>query len=354
MKQETRGGWNMRFLLFTIFAAMTIITIQSAFADTHDNLVAYITFDNENLSGNTILDTIGTYHGQIFVTDYDAVVNQTGLFGEAFHFNNTISIPYHVILDNVDDELYNQDATFSMYVKFNQFFAGTQNGFFGNLNNIAEGAGLYAGTGNVAAFFGGTGYEGTTPLTENEWHHVVLVVNSTQEIKVYVDGVLEIDQATSWSSSRVNVQIGCHFASFYQEECGDVYIDDFAMYDVALDEARVTELFNNPLGNETSCTPDWTCVGYAACLPNSTKICNLVTDLELCSEPYTGDYSEFPAQACIYNVTTGYEPQYGTGDYVAIMGDGIGTAGAVFVNFIALIVIVGLAVWGYSKIKKAK
>lgn len=101
------------------------------------------------------------------------------------------------------------------------------------------------------------------------------------------------------------------------------------------------------------CYPNWTCGGYAACLPNSTQYCNVAVDNNSCGDSYTGDYSEFLPQSCVLNVT-GYQAQYNTGDFVNIASNGLGTAGATLVSMIAIIVIGGLIVYGYNQYKRAK
>jgi hypothetical protein len=47
-----------------------------------------------------------------------------------------------------------------------------------------------------------------------------------------------------------------------------------------------------------------------------------------------------------------YTGSYTTSDLTPIVADGLGTAGAVFVSFMAIIVILGILVWGYRKFKK--
>lgn len=51
---------------------------------------------------------------------------------------------------------------------------------------------------------------------------------------------------------------------------------------------------------EGSCEPDWVCNGYGYCLLNSTQPCISVTDNNTCGMSYSGDYSEFTPQPCIY------------------------------------------------------
>jgi hypothetical protein len=45
---------------------------------------------------------------------------------------------------------------------------------------------------------------------------------------------------------------------------------------------------------------------------------------------------------------------YTTSDLTPIVADGIGTAGAVVVSFMAIIIIVALVVWGWRKAKSVR
>jgi hypothetical protein len=48
-----------------------------------------------------------------------------------------------------------------------------------------------------------------------------------------------------------------------------------------------------------------------------------------------------------------YNETYNTNDLTAIVSDGLGTAGAVIVGFLTIIVIAAVVIWGYRKIKHA-
>lgn len=53
--------------------------------------------------------------------------------------------------------------------------------------------------------------------------------------------------------------------------------------------------------SEGSCEPDWVCNGYGYCLLNSTQPCISASDSNDCGLTYSGDYSEFTPQPCIYD-----------------------------------------------------
>jgi hypothetical protein len=49
-----------------------------------------------------------------------------------------------------------------------------------------------------------------------------------------------------------------------------------------------------------NCTPSWSCIGFTACNISNLRTCNTTSDLNLCNESYTGNYSEFGVFACNY------------------------------------------------------
>lgn len=48
------------------------------------------------------------------------------------------------------------------------------------------------------------------------------------------------------------------------------------------------------------CSPNWVCDGYGSCNISDLAPCDSVTDTYICSENYSGDYSEFSPQPCNY------------------------------------------------------
>jgi hypothetical protein len=49
-----------------------------------------------------------------------------------------------------------------------------------------------------------------------------------------------------------------------------------------------------------------------------------------------------------------YTGSYSTDDLTPIVSDGLGTAGAVVVSFMAIIVIMAILIWGYRKVKSVR
>jgi len=49
-----------------------------------------------------------------------------------------------------------------------------------------------------------------------------------------------------------------------------------------------------------NCVPDWSCNSFTTCNTTDQQLCNGVTDINNCSYPYSGDYSEFGVLPCDY------------------------------------------------------
>jgi hypothetical protein len=85
------------------------------------------------------------------------------------------------------------------------------------------------------------------------------------------------------------------------------------------------------------CTPNWSCTGYGSCV-NGSQACNAASDLNLCGESYTGDYSEFTPQACSESPFT-----YSSDDLAPAVLNGLAKGIITIGAFATVIVLVGLA-----------
>jgi hypothetical protein len=50
-----------------------------------------------------------------------------------------------------------------------------------------------------------------------------------------------------------------------------------------------------------TCLPNYQCSDYDSCSPFGVQNCNATTDLNVCNITYTGDYSEFTPQSCVFS-----------------------------------------------------
>jgi hypothetical protein len=157
-----------------------------------------------------------------------------------------------------------------------------------------------------------------------EERKVKFFFNTTGYISLYIDnvGVCEVYDANYPTKSLESLTTT--FWYDYQ------YIDNLAVYYL--------------------CTPDWSCNGYGTCLINSTQNCNSVTDLNVCGEIYSGDYSEFTSQSCTYVEI--WTPQHLSSDIPAVVIDFLVEFGLQIIAFVGLITLGVLYVYVIKKVGK--
>lgn len=193
----------------------------------------------------------------------------------------------------------------------------------------------------------------TTYIPAQEWVHLVIQYtgenNNCTDMKIYVNGTLLPEDfvcddsvgaftGIDWGSETM----GINSLGFYGGAAA--YMDDFKLYDEALTQGDITNLYNSYF-----CTPSWVCNGYGACNPDTqSQSCNSVLDLNLCGEAYTGNYTEFPEQDCY--TPGGYEAQ----DLPSIIIDGLGKLGVFFISMVSLFAFIYLWVWARKRLKDKK
>ena len=98
--------------------------------------------------------------------------------------------------------------------------------------------------------------QGTTSLLDNNWHHVVGVRDaSTNQLKIYVNGVLENTTSASYTSGFTSVNEGISIGrrSSTNNKFFNGSIDEVAVYNSALDAATILQHYNNGLLNQGYC-----------------------------------------------------------------------------------------------------
>ncbi|MGC2062334.1 MAG: LamG-like jellyroll fold domain-containing protein, partial [Thermodesulfovibrionales bacterium] len=170
----------------------------------------------------------------------------TGIINGAQHFNTTSQV------NVADDNTFNWSSTSSFSIEFwmktdsgstcagNQVIVGRKNSPTGLLwVGCADGGSaefdLTDKSGN------GAGVTGTKDLTDGNWHHVAAIRDaSANQIRIYVDGILENSEPATFTSGFdfseslnigwVNKDSGFHFAGT---------IDEVAIYDGALSDIEI-------------------------------------------------------------------------------------------------------------------
>ncbi len=227
-----------------IFLLLTIVILISSglniFALDAD-VVAYYPFNGNanDESGNGIN---GTVHGATLTTD------RFGRADHAYYFNGTdnyISVPDNNNLNIGTGESF----SVSYWIKHDdvlnkgKYIISKYKGSFGE-PSYAFGTGT---DGDAYSWFeqtpnNGIENRGQIELNDGEWHNIIVIFKSGESISIYVDGVLDVSNPTTYTGSIINsldLTIGCgaNLAQFYQGA-----IDDIRFYKKALTEKEINEL----------------------------------------------------------------------------------------------------------------
>src|SRR3989339_345648 len=97
---------------------------------------------------------------------------------------------------------------------------------------------------------------GTTNLYDNNWHHVVGVRDAnTNQLKIYVDGVLENTVSATYTAGFASptTEINIGWRSSTSVDFFNGSIDEVAIYDAALDAVSISQHYSNGLQNQGYC-----------------------------------------------------------------------------------------------------
>ncbi|KKP67669.1 MAG: hypothetical protein UR66_C0012G0033, partial [Candidatus Moranbacteria bacterium GW2011_GWE1_35_17] len=194
-----------------------------------DGLVGYWKMDESSWNGTAgeVKDVSGNNnHG----TASGGASTTVGKFGNGGNFNGGTD----AVLTNTSSS---GNFTYSAWIKISgggsypYIATATNNNWFWNANS---------GTGKMQ-FYNGTAWTtlSTKSVVDNVWHHVVYTGDGNN-IKGYIDGVLDTTNALSNPAMTVGVQIGRRGASY--SLIGNV--DEFRTYNRALSPDEIKQLYN--------------------------------------------------------------------------------------------------------------
>lgn len=210
---------------------------------------------------NNTNDSFGSRNG----TAMGGLTYTTGKIGQAFQFNGTTS--YVDIGDNFDigtsswsySLWFKNDSTISSQTLFAKSYSGAAVGrFFATLTTGNElRFSLETTSGSVLIIRTGT----IVPLST--WNHVVYVVDRNDKIKIYLNGSL-ITPITVSGTNNLTPFISTNFNNIYPFRIGSntasngtgavgVFtgqIDAFNVWDKALTQSEITELYNYGNGKQ--------------------------------------------------------------------------------------------------------
>lgn len=195
------------------------------------NLVAYYPF-NGNANDESGNGHHGTVNGATLTTD------RFGNAESAYNFdgNDIISITHKVDL-NIEGEL-----SFSVWVKptslLNAMILGKSN-YTSRTNYLIR----TKTTGFIQFEYKDYANSNNNPLIAGQWNHIVVVSESNNSKKVYINNVLASHSTTTSPYGLVtnDLTIGARFGAEYFNGV----IDDLRFYKSALSETEITNLFSN-------------------------------------------------------------------------------------------------------------
>jgi Concanavalin A-like lectin/glucanases superfamily len=318
-----------------------------------ESAVAYYTYDSNTTNSTTALDS--TPNDADATINGDVEIGKEGIIGESnlfFGDDALISNP------NIQEE---NDWSFTAWVKLNQ--SNELYHVIGDINDNTINEWIHLYTHTPPEYFlqmycrdgsdsgcNSTNLAGWQPNYTNlyipnmTWAFVTATFNSSSSIfTLCLDGSCN---STTWSFwnffiGQLNLYVGYSINGDY----GTIgYIDEVGVFNKTLSQNEIDLLYNEGLGCQypftdcpipTNCTPNWVCLDYSDCQENDTfSVCIAVTDLAMCGESYTGDYSEFEVNPC-----NDYIIEYESDDLAPIAVDGIGKFLAAIVPFMTIIAI---------------
>lgn len=205
-----------------------------------DNLLAYYTGDG------TPNDALGNYNGTLV----NGATYGTGIINQGFSFdgvNDYISIS-PVIGASLSGP--NIAHTYSAWV-YPTNLGDTYNFVFQN-GSGTSGTSLILNTNRIGFFYQGGNFlvAGTATLTLNAWNHIVTTIDTSGNLRFYLNGTFDVLRTgITWSETPTYTytQIGS-YASVVHFFNG--IIDEVGIWDKELSSSEITELYNSGAGKQ--------------------------------------------------------------------------------------------------------
>lgn len=196
-------------------------------------------------NGNT-LDYVGTRHG----VSYGVASYGTDRWGNSNSCYDVLNNSNHILLPN--DNWVNGDYSVSAWVKIKATESYPRLYDFGNAYGVNNAIGKLSHAGNgspsmeyyASSTMDGSYFLSTTVLVIGTWYHLVYISSGTQ-MKIYINNLLVgVYSGTHIPESifRTSNKIGGSNAPL--EDNTQAFIDDFRLYDRAIQPQEVTILYN--------------------------------------------------------------------------------------------------------------
>lgn len=213
------------FLTIAVISIIIGISLQSA-ANPTNGLVLHLSFDENTIQGNTVMDQSGNNnHGTI----NGGATTVTGKYGEALEFDGVDDFVEIPLVDSVTFST-GDSLTVQVWVKTDDE-PTANDGIVGNYRTGTNALWMLSISGDDAALRGKMGFAvrdsarvsaGITSsdfLNDDKWHVIAGVRDQdAKKVRYYVDGELinEVDDNSQDINSGQSIWIGEHLNRFYK------------------------------------------------------------------------------------------------------------------------------------------
>ena len=238
------------FVIFTL--AITLIATNLSAQIVEDGLVSYWSFDANNIGGNTVNDGTGNYNGTI----KGSPKKVAGKIGDALEFNGDET--NFVEIDSPEEFDFNVDFTWSAWIKTDSSGPGVicaKTGGPGTDDKGPKTLWVRNGVLNMDTGWVGNVEDAGNNVDDNKWHHIAVAgIPGDSKVIFFVDGkettegVLNLAQFPEDDWAEIFLFIGLDGRADGEFGVFTGIIDEFSIYDRALDEAEVNQNFKSDTG----------------------------------------------------------------------------------------------------------
>ncbi len=238
-------------VIFTI--AITLIATNLRAEIVEDGLVSYWSFDANNIAGKTVKDGTGNYNGTISGN----LKKVKGKIGDALEFDGLED--NFIEIDSPEEFDFNEDFTWSAWIKTNNSGPGVifaKTGGPGTDDKGPKTLWVRNGVLNLDTGWVGNVEDAGNNIDDNQWHHIAVAgTPGDSKVQYFVDGkattegVLNLAQfpEDDWVD-KIFVFVGLDGRADGEFGMFSGIIDEFSVYDRALDEGEVKQNFNSDQG----------------------------------------------------------------------------------------------------------
>jgi len=190
----------------------------------------------DEVSGTIAVDSVGGANGTI---SGGVTLNQAGVLGKGMLFNGTTG---KILTDNPAP--FPITVTVEAWIKTSD--SVTQKTILSNRHNVVGGSSRIAFyMVGAAGVWTGIGTNGVRNISDNQWHHVVFILDGTN-CKIYIDGVLDVTGTNVVTLPNLNL------LSIGWETEGNQWfngsLDEIAIYPYALSPSQIQSHYLSRFG----------------------------------------------------------------------------------------------------------